>query len=66
MNSIYEQYGNVNQQNNIVKQFEQFKNTFRGDPQQQIQMLLNSGRITQAQYNNAVMMANQLKGMFKL
>lgn len=66
MNSIYEQYGNMGQQNNIVKQFEQFKNTFRGDPQQQIQMLLNSGRITQAQYNNAVMMANQLKGMFKL
>lgn len=46
---------------NIVSQFQQFKQTFSGDPRQQIQQLLNSGRISQEQYNQAVQMANQLK-----
>lgn len=46
---------------NILSQFQQFKNTFRGNPQEQIQQMLNSGRITQAQYNQAVQMANELQ-----
>lgn len=46
---------------NILSQFQQFKNTFRGNPQEQIQQMLNSGKITQAQYNQAVQMANELQ-----
>lgn len=45
----------------ILTQFQQFKNNFRGDPKQQIQQMLNSGQITQEQYNRAVQMANELK-----
>ena len=48
---------------NIVQRFMQFKKTFNGDPQQQVQQLLNSGRISQAQYDNAVKMAQQLQRM---
>lgn len=47
----------------FLSRFNQFRQTFSGNPQQQIQQMLNSGRITQAQYNNAVNMANQMARM---
>lgn len=46
-----------------MKEFEQFKKTFTGNPQEQIQQLLNSGKITQQQYNEAVQKANMLKSI---
>lgn len=44
----------------IMRQFQQFKTAFQGDPRQQVQALLNSGKVSQVQYNQAVQMANQL------
>lgn len=61
MNPLYEQMSR--QQNNFLQQFQQFKNNFHGDPKQQIQQLLNSGKITQNQYNAAVQKAQMLKKM---
>ena len=49
--------------NNLMQRFQQFQQMFRGDPRQQIQQLLNSGRISQGQYNQAVQMAQQLQRM---
>ena len=43
-----------------INRFNQFKQMVTGDPRAQIQQMLNSGRITQAQYDNAVQQANQL------
>ena len=60
MNPLY----NSNMQN-IMKRFEQFKSMFSGNPQQQVQQMLNSGRITQSQYNDAVQKANELYKMMK-
>ena len=34
-----------------------------GDPNQMIQQMMNSGRVTQAQYDNAVKMAQQIQQM---
>ena len=51
-------------QQNLLQQFNQFRSTFQGDPNQMIQQLLNSGRATQNQYNQAVQMAQQFKQMF--
>ena len=34
-----------------------------GDPNQMIQQMLNSGRVTQSQYDNAVKMAQQISQM---
>lgn len=65
MNPIYQQMNNSVNNNNILQRFDQFKQNFKGDPQQQIQQMLNSGRITQQQYNNAVQMANQLMKFIK-
>ena len=47
----------------VVQRFLQFKNNFSGNPQQQVQQLLNSGKITQAQYDRAVQQANALRKM---
>ena len=49
--------------NNLLQRFQQFQQMFRGDPRQQIQQMLNSGRISQGQYNQAVQMAQQLQRM---
>ena len=54
------QYGNLA---GMLQQFEQFKSTFQGNPRQQVQELLNSGKITQAQYDQAVQQAKALQKM---
>lgn len=47
----------------IVQQFRQFKSQFTGDPQQKVQELLNSGRMTQAQYNELQGIAKQFMSL---
>ena len=49
----------------VMQRFTQFRNTFQGDARTQVQSLLNSGKISQAQYNQAVQMANQLSRMMR-
>ena len=44
---------------NMLMQFMQFQNSFRGNPQQMVQQMLNSGRISPQQYQNAVQIAGQ-------
>lgn len=58
MNPLYQQ---MNNNNNILQRFQQFKQSFTGNPQQQVQQLLNSGKVSQAQYNQAVQMAQQFQ-----
>ncbi len=69
-NSVYNMLGGVNRPQmggpfgnmlQMVQKFNQFKQTFQGDPQQQIQQMLNSGKISQAQLNQYVQMAKQLQ-----
>ena len=48
---------------NMMQQLNQFRQNFHGNPQQQIQQLINSGRISQEQYNNAYKMAQQIQQM---
>jgi hypothetical protein len=47
--------------NNMLQRFQQFRQTFRRDPRQQVQQLLNSGKVSQNQSNQAVQMAQQLQ-----
>lgn len=63
MNPLYNQIQQQGQQNNLLQRFQQFKQSFRGDPQQQVQQLLNSGKVSQEQYNRAVQMAQQFQKM---
>lgn len=57
--------GRMGNMQNLVQQFQQFRNSFRGDPRQQIQQMLNSGRVSQEQYNNAMRMAQQMQNLLK-
>lgn len=62
-NPLYQQLGSGAQMSPIAQltqRFNSFRQNFRGDPRQQVQQLLNSGRVTQAQYDAAVQQANQL------
>lgn len=49
---------------NMLMQFMNFRNNFRGNPQQMVQQMLNSGQVSPQQYQNAVSMAQQLQNMF--
>ena len=66
MNPLFQQMRPQMPQNNIMQRFMQFCQQFQGDPKAQVQQLLNSGRITQAQYDQAVQTANQLKNMLNM
>ena len=63
MNPLYQQ---MMSQNNLLQRFQQFKQQFQGDPRQQIQQMLNSGQITQSQYDQAVQTANQLRQLLNM
>lgn len=66
MNPIYQQIkSQPNGQDGFMARFRSFKNEFTGDPRQKIQQMLNSGQITQAQYNEAVNKANQIIQMLQ-
>lgn len=65
MNPIYQQMNKNNGINSFMSRLNQLKQTFNGDPNQKIQELLNSGKVSQAQYDRAVQMANQIQSMMK-
>lgn len=66
MNPLYNQFQSPNSGNNLMQMYQQFRQSFQGNPQQQIQQLLNSGKVNQAQYNKAVQMAQQFQRMFNI
>lgn len=70
-NPIFQRFGGSNTpQNplgnmmNLVQQFNQFKTNFRGDPKQQVQQLLESGQMSQEQFNQLSEMAKQFQSIF--
>ena len=63
MNKLYEEMKPQNPYQNFMQQFEQFKKTISGNPKEQVQQLLNSGKITQQQYNAAVQQANMIRSI---
>lgn len=62
-NPLFNQMQPQNQFTQMMQRFQQFRQTFQGDPRQQVQNLLNSGKVTQNDYNRAVQMAQQLQRM---
>lgn len=76
MNPLFNRFGNNNGNNvpasgpfgsvlNMVNAFKQFKQNFQGDPREQVQNLLNSGQMSQEQFNQLSNMAAQFKDVFK-
>lgn len=62
MNPLFNAFQNKNP---MVEQFKQFRSSFKGDAKEQVQQMLNSGQISQEQYNKAVEMAKQLQNMMR-
>ena len=62
MNNLYKQ---LNPMANMIDKFNQFKQNFHGDAKAQVQQMLNSGQITQEQFNKASQMANQMMRFMK-
>lgn len=49
----------------MLMRFNQFKSTFQGNPQAIVQNMLQSGQVTQEQYQQAQSMANQFMRMMR-
>jgi len=63
-NPLFQMLGNQpNGMQQMMQRFQQFQQAFKGDPKQQVQQLLNSGKVSQAQYDQAVKMAQQFQRM---
>ena len=67
MNSLFNDFKpqQNNPMNNFLNQFNQFKSTFTGNPEQQVRQLLSSGRMSQEQFNQFAQTANQLRKLIK-
>ena len=50
---------------NLMSKFNEFKANFQGNPQEQVQQLLNSGKMSQEQFNQLSNMAKQFQSMMK-
>lgn len=49
----------------MIQQFMQFKQSFKGDPKAEVEKMLQSGRISQQQLNQVQQMAGQFQHMLK-
>lgn len=56
---------NTSNQKSIAAQFKEFKSSFTGDPQARINELIASGRVSQAQVDQATQLANLVKGYLR-
>ena len=70
VSSLFNMFGNQQPQlnggfANLMSQFNQFKNNFNGDPRQQVQQLLDSGQMSQQQFNQLSQAATQFQQMMK-
>ena len=54
----------MNNINIFIQRLNQLKQSVGGDPNKKIQELLNSGKVSQQQYDQAVRQAQQIKKMF--
>lgn len=49
----------------MIQQFMQFKQNFKGDPKAEVEKMLQSGKISQQQLNQVQQMAGQFQLMLK-
>ena len=68
-NPLFNVLGGVPPQGNgpmqMMQQFMQFKQNFKGDPKAEVEKMLQSGKISQQQLNQVQQMAGQFQHMLK-
>ena len=66
MSSLFNDFNQpTNNMANLLSQFNQFRSTFSGNPEQQVKQLLQSGRMSQEQFNQFAQTANMLRKLIK-
>ena len=55
--------GAMGQFQQMMQQFQQFRQNFQGDPKQEVQKLLQSGKMSQQQLNQLQAMAQQFSSL---
>lgn len=69
MNPLFNALGGGMPQGNgpmqMMQQFMQFKQNFKGDPKAEVEKMLQSGKISQQQLNQVQQMAGQFQHMLK-
>lgn len=66
-NPMYNQFGQqpANPISQIIAQAREMQRTFRGDPRQVVQQMLNSGQMSQQQFNALAQQANAIMSQMK-
>lgn len=62
-NNPFNMFNNQNQINDIIQQAQNLRNTFSGNAREEVQRLLNSGQMSQAQFNQLMPIAQQIAAM---
>lgn len=64
-NPLFEAFGNKNPYVQMIGQIKDFSKTIQGDPKEIVQNLLNTGKMSQEQFNEYSQMANQILPFLK-
>lgn len=66
MSSLYNDFNPnpMGKMGDFINQFNQFRSTFSGNPEAQVKQLIQSGRMSQEQFNQLAQTANMLRKMF--
>ena len=60
-NPLYQAMGNQsNPMADLIRQAKEFKKSFNGNPREEVQRLLNSGQMSQQQFNQLSQIAQQV------
>lgn len=65
-NSLFTQFSNQPPNNGVMQimaQAQDLQKTFEGNPREEVERLLNSGQMSQDQFNKFAQMANQIRAM---
>lgn len=67
MNNLYNLFNKAPMGNMgaFMSKLNEFRRTLTGNPQEMVQELLRSGKVTQAQYDQAVQLTNQIMANMK-
>jgi len=64
-NSLYNQLQGGSANESMVQKFNEFAKNFQGDPEQMVKQLIQSGRMSQALYNQLRQMALQFRNILR-
>ena len=64
-NPFFGALGGGNSFMQMLQQFQQFKANFHGDPKAEVEKLLQSGKLSQAQLNQLQQMAKQFQSLMQ-